>query len=252
MAVNLKGKKTSLDESALIYSKRDNRLSEKQKWKNMSPREKCSYFSAYYLPKLLIIVAVAALAGYILWTDFINKTNIYFRCAVINEGILDSSFEKLDDEFTASLGLDADKNSASFYCYYTKMDTASQIGANAAGDISEITSRIVANMLGGIIADENDGKQYREHGFFLDLKQFLTEDEYTALKPYLYFADTEDGGSAAYGVYLSESPVYQALHSGQSAVASIEKPIFSIVTNSDDESKAYAKKLLFYFFPDVI
>lgn len=250
MAINLNGKKTSLKEDASIYEKRPEHSSEKEKLKNMNGKQKRSYFATYYLPPILIVLAVIAVVGYIIWVDFINKSNIYFRCAVLNESMTDASLSEFSDSFTKSIGMDADKNEASFYVYYTRSDLASEIGANAASDMSEITSRIVASNLGGMIADEKDGFDYYTGGFFLKLNDFLSAEEYNKLKEYLYIPEDEKNKErAAYGVYLDKSPAYQALFQGQKS--RLERPIFSIITNSEQESKEYAKKLIYYYFSDV-
>lgn len=250
MAINLNGKKTSLKEDASIYKKRLEHSSEKEKLKNMNGKQKRSYFATYYLPPLFIALAVIAVIGYIIWTDFINKSNIYFRCAVLNESLTDASLTEFSDNFTKHIGMDADKNKTSFYVYYTRSDLASEIGANAARDKSEITSRIVASNLGGMIADEKDGFEYYDGGFFLKLNDFLSREEYEKLKEYLYIPESEKNQEhAAYGLYLDKSPVYRSLFKEQKA--RVERPIFSIITNSEKESKEYAKKLIYYYFPNV-
>ena len=65
MAVNLKGRKTSLSDEASIYAKRSENLSEKEKLEQMTGKEKWNYFAAYYLPKIAIIAVVILIAGYI-------------------------------------------------------------------------------------------------------------------------------------------------------------------------------------------
>ena len=130
MAVNLKGRKTSLSDEASIYAKRSENLSEKEKLEQMTRKEKWNYFAAYYLPKIAIIAVVILIAGYILWTDFIHKEKVYFRCAVLNENIPDNSLAEFGDRFTESLGKDTSKEGSSFYCYFT--DSAAAAGAGAA------------------------------------------------------------------------------------------------------------------------
>ena len=84
MALNTKGKKTSLTEEASIYQKRQDDLSDKERIKNMTGKQKRDFFKTYYLPKLLVILAVAGVVFYIVWVDFINKSHIYMRCAILN------------------------------------------------------------------------------------------------------------------------------------------------------------------------
>lgn len=119
MALNTKGKKTSLTEEASIYQKRQDDLSDKERIKNMTGKQKRDFFKTYYLPKLLVILAVAGVVFYIVWVDFINKSHIYMRCAILNESITDSTLTEFSDRFTDSMKMDYKKNRASFYMYYT-------------------------------------------------------------------------------------------------------------------------------------
>ena len=97
MALNTKGKKTSLTEEASIYQKRQDDLSDKERIKNMTGKQKRDFFKTYYLPKLLVILAVAGVVFYIVWVDFINKSHIYMRCAILNESITDSILTEFSD-----------------------------------------------------------------------------------------------------------------------------------------------------------
>lgn len=249
MAINLKGKKTSLQENAEIYKKRLDEESEKDKLKKMNGRQKLSYFATYYLPKLLVAAAAAALICFLLWSDVINKRTLVLRCAILNEAVLDSTLTEFADTFLSSIGEDPDKTAASFYVYYTHSDIAVEIGANAAEDLTEISSRIVAADLGCMIANEEDGKNYLDSGFFLDLGDFLTEQEYKALKPYLFHAQKgEKIPEGDYGIYLDKSPVYQSLI--KDIKTPVKSPFLSIISNSDESSKDYARKLIHYLFPD--
>ena len=156
MALNTKGKKTSLTEEASIYQKRQDDLSDKERIKNMTGKQKRDFFKTYYLPKLLVILAVAGVVFYIVWVDFINKSHIYMRCAILNESITDSTLTEFSDRFTDSMKMDYKKNRASFYMYYTRSDVAREMGADTGSDLSEISSRLVANSLDCMIASYED------------------------------------------------------------------------------------------------
>ena len=156
MALNTKGKKTSLTEEASIYQKRQDDLSDKERIKNMTGKQKRDFFKTYYLPKLLVILAVAGVVFYIVWVDFINKSHIYLRCAILNESITDSTLTEFSDRFTDSMKMDYKKNRASFYMYYTRSDVAREMGADTGSDLSEISSRLVANSLDCMIASYED------------------------------------------------------------------------------------------------
>lgn len=249
MSINLNGKKTSLKENAEIYKKRADKESDRDKLKKMDGRQKLSYFTAYYLPKLLIAIAVAAVAFYLLWSDVLHKRTMILRCAVLNEAITDSALTEFSDTFLTSIGEDPDKTNASFYIYYTHSDSAAETGVNAANDLTEISSRIVAADLGCMIANESDGKNYMDAGFFMKLDDFLTEKEYSTLKDHLYKVPAGEKNTAGiYGIYLDNSPVYKELR--KEIKKPVEKPIFSIISNAGKEDKEYARKLIHYLFPE--
>lgn len=248
MAINLNGKKTSLKEEAEIYKKRADEQPEREKLKHMNAKEKASYFAAYYLPKLLVLVAVVAVAGFLLWSDVLNKRDVVLRCAILNETFTDEALTEFSDQFMASIGEDPDKTTSSFYVYLTRSDIAAENGGNAAGDLSEVTSRIVAADLSCMIASEADGKNYLDNGFFLKMEDFLTEEEYESLKDSLFTAEKgEKITSGSYGIYLDKSPVYQSLP--RNTKKSSGRPVLSIITNADDQGKEYARKLIHYLFP---
>ena len=250
MAVNLKGRKTSLSDEASIYAKRSENLSEKEKLEQMTGKEKWNYFAAYYLPKIAIIAVVILIAGYILWTDFIHKEKVYFRCAVLNENIPDNSLAEFGDHFTESLGKDTSKEGSSFYCYFTDSAAAAGAGASAANDQTEIVSRLVTGMLDGMIASPEDAANYLDNNFYVDIKTFLTDEEYRLLKDSLYFTEIKDvPEERAWGISLKNSPVWQSLFADHPAL--IDNPVFFIVVNSEDEAQEYARKLIHYFFPDI-
>jgi hypothetical protein len=250
MAINLNGKKTSLQEEADIYKKREEKETELNKLKKMNGKEKRSYLAAYYLPKILIFLAVFAVIFYLIWSDVINKRDLALRCAVLNERVTDSALTEFGDSFLTSIGEDTDKTAASFYVYYTRSDIAAEAGGNAANDLTEITSRIAASDLGCMIASEEDGKNYLDNGFFLRLEDFLSQEDMSALSSSMYTVSNEaDITDGSYGIYLDNSPVWQALV--KDSQSTIEHPIFSIITNADDTTKEYARKLIHYFFPDL-
>ena len=232
MALNTKGKKTSLTEEASIYQKRQDDLSDKERIKNMTGKQKRDFFKTYYLPKLLVILAVAGVVFYIVWVDFINKSHIYMRCAILNESITDSTLTEFSDRFTDSLKMNYKKNRASFYMYYTRSDVAREMGADTGSDLSEISSRLVANSLDCMIASYEDVENiYLKNGFIMNLNDFLSEKEKKALKP-----------------YLEDCKKYRTLFTGRTPIT--EEPVLYVITNATDEGKNYVKQLIHYLYSD--
>ncbi len=247
MALNTKGKKTSLTEEASIYQKRQDDLSDKERMKNMTGKQKRDFFKTYYLPKLLIILAVAGVVFYIVWVDFINKSHIYMRCAILNESITDSTLTEFSDQFTDSMKMDYKKNRASFYMYYTRSDVAREMGADTGSDLSEISSRLVANSLDCMIASYEDVENiYLKNGFIMNLNDFLSEKEKKALKP--YFVTQKGGPDKVIGISLKDCKKYQALFTGRTPIT--KEPVLYVITNATDEGKNYVKQLIHYLYSD--
>lgn len=234
MALNTKGKKTSLTEEASIYQKRQDDLSDKERIKNMTGKQKRDFFRTYYLPKLLVILAVAGVVFYIVWVDFINKSHIYMRCAILNESITDSTLTEFSDRFTDSMKMDYKKNRASFYMYYTRSDVAREMGADTGSDLSEISSRLVANSLDCMIASYEDVENiYLKNGFIMNLNNFLSENEKKALKP--YFVTKKNEADKVIGISLKDCKKYRTLFTGRTPIT--EEPVLYVITNATNEGK---------------
>ena len=247
MALNTKGKKTSLTEEASIYQKRQDDLSDKERIKNMTGKQKRDFFRTYYLPKLLVILAVAGVVFYIVWVDFINKSHIYMRCAILNESITDSTLTEFSDRFTDSMKMDYKKNRASFYMYYTRSDVAREMGADTGSDLSEISSRLVANSLDCMIASYEDVENiYLKNGFIMNLNNFLSENEKKALKP--YFVTKKNEADKVIGISLKDCKKYRTLFTGRTPIT--EEPVLYVITNATNEGKNYVKQLIHYLYAD--
>ena len=247
MALNTKGKKTSLTEKASIYQKRQDDLSDKERMKNMTGKQKRDFFKTYYLPKLLVILAVAGVVFYIVWVDFINKSHIYMRCAILNESITDSTLTEFSDRFTDSMKMDYKKNRASFYMYYTRSDVAREMGADTGSDLSEISSRLVANSLDCMIASYEDVENiHLKNGFIMNLNDFLSKKEKEALKP--YFVTQKDETDKVIGISLKDCKKYQTLFTGRTPIT--KEPVLYVITNATDEGKNYVKQLIHYLYSD--
>lgn len=165
MAIDVKNKKTSLDEEAAIYEKRDETESGKSRWKKMNRSQKITQFKTYYLRPLIVVVLILCVVGFFIYKDVITKKDIAFRCAIVNEVATEIPVNAFSDEFTKYMKLDPDKNLSSFHLYYTDTQLAQKVGASTAGDLSQISSLIYASLLDGMIAGEKDFTTYHDNGF---------------------------------------------------------------------------------------
>ena len=249
MALDMKNKKTSLEEDALIYEQRhEDNLSEKEKLSKMSSKEKRSYFSEYYSKPLLIAVVVLIVVGYLVWHDFIAKKTIIYRTAIMNETVTSENLGKFNENFTKYCKLDIRRNEAAFNTYYTN-ELATFVGATAMSDLQSVASQIYAATLDGMVADEKTFGTYLDNQFFTSMEDFLTPEEYQKLQQYLYVPDRKDNiHKKAYGIYLNQSPTYQTMVNDGSV--NVKKPIFGLLFNSKEQERA--RDLLYYLFPNIL
>ncbi len=246
MAIDTKNKKTSLENDASIYEKRDENKSEKARWAEMSKAEKITHFKTYYLRWVVIGFVVLLIGSYIFYTDVIMKKDMVSRCAIVNEFASEPAVEAMSDGFTRYLGLDPDKNITSFRLYFTNSEMANQVGASASNDLTQISSLIYASSLDFMIAGEEDFKTYMDNGFFTPIDQILTKEEMEKLKDKLFIPE-ESTQKVAVGIYLDNVPKYKELF--KDGGGAVEKPILGIIFNS--EKKDIGKEYIKYLFPEV-
>lgn len=248
MAQNVKYKKSSLDEDASIYAKRDERESEKSRWRKMDRRQKWIHFKTYYLRLVLIGCLVLAVAGFFFYHDVIKKSDVVYQCALVNEIATDIPISMFADGFMQSMDMDPERYHASFYMYYTNTELAQEVGAAVSSDLTRLSSMIFAANLDTMIAGQEDFDGYMENGCFTDLTSYLTEAEMAQLQDRLYIPDVPDNPEGhPYGIFIEENDVYQQIFEGGGGI--VEKPILGIIFNS--ENKEMTRELLRYLFPSL-
>ena len=143
--------------------------------------------------------------------------------------------------------MDYKKTRASFYMYYTRSDVAREMGADTGSDLSEISSRLVANSLDCMIASYEDVENiYLKNGFIMNLNDFLSKKEKEALKP--YFVTQKDETDKVIGISLKDCKKYQTLFTGRTPIT--KEPVLYVITNATDEGKNYVKQLIHYLYSD--
>lgn len=248
MALNKEFEKSALDESASIYAKRDESETERSRWSKMDRKQRWVHFKTYYLRLVIIGCFVLAVAGFFVYKDVIKRTEVIYRCAILNEIATDLPITSFADSFTQSLDLDPDRNMASFHLYYTNTELANRVGATVSSDLTNVSSMIYAGTLDSVIAGQEDFDGYREKGLFWDLTEWLSEEQREKLADKLYIPETEDNEQRhPYGIYLDQSAVYQQIFEGGGGI--VEQPVLGFIVNS--KTKEMSMALLDYLFPEL-
>ncbi len=221
-------KQTKLSEDAAIYQQRQE-LSEKDKLKDMSFRNKISYLWEYYKFHALITLLVIGFAIYFIYHLVTPKVETELYAAIINNTISDEIWEQYQTEVSDYLKLDPKTQDVimnpAFYLngsseYAMNMQTA-LVTYVAAGDVDVM------------IAPESQFQQFTYKGFNDKLYDNLPTDLYSELTDYLYVTSTdEDPEESAYGIYLTDTDLFSK------NAENTDPYILGIITNSNHKNNA--------------
>lgn len=231
-------KETKLDENAEIYKKRETTVTEKQKLKDMTTKEKFQYFNDYYRNKTIIAGIAIVTTVSILYTVLTPKPETVLYAAIVNDSLEEEAVEQLTSEFATFVDIDLkSKEIVIDSSYYISEDSANISMASE----QKLTTYLYAKDVDVIITDEAQFAKYADQGYFDNLSDHLPTDLYSDLSDSFYLANEVEGNSInAYGIYLDKSKVYQETGS------IIEKPVIGIVANS--KNKEYGVEFIRYLF----
>ncbi len=197
-------KETRLEEDAVIYQPRQ-KLTEKQKLKDMNFQDKIGYLWDYYRIHAIVIIGAIALISYIIYEIITPNIETQFYAAIINNSISDEVWEQYDAKFSEYLDLDPKTEDIQFnYNFYLNSNSEYTMSMQQA-----LTTYIAAGEVDVIIAPESTFKEYAYHGFFEDISDQLPTDLYTSLADYVFISNTEElPEKNVYGIYLTDSKLF--------------------------------------------
>lgn len=205
--MNIKNKKTALDDSASLYEQNRD-YSSKDNLKNLTGKQKWRYFLDYYWKQLLVIILIAAFVLNLLNTMIFNRSECLLSLITTNECNIERS-EELSETLQDYLSLE-NKND---YVSVEYFDTE-----NAQMNMA-YTARIAANSADIIVCSYEDFVQTAQQGVFVNLKETLPEETYNQLLDNLLeeqIIETDIDGNeisrgelAPYGIDISNSAVYK-------------------------------------------
>ena len=239
--MNLKNKKTTLSDDAALYSHRED-VSEKEKWENMTTKERLRYFVDYYLGKIVITIIVLAVVGSIAYTMLRPRPEIMLSVAVVEDGINQPLYDELKIKLEEAMGLNTEKQETVFDTgyYFSNGDYQSwqKFGRyNMVGDLD------VTIMPMSVFEECAPG------GFFSSVAGHLPTDLYMALSEHMVESKLkdEDGNlvpesEIVLGICVDSSPVFEGQQRNESLVLAI---------NAAPKNEENIEKFLrFLFFPD--
>ena len=239
--MNVKNKKTVLNDEAAIYTHSEN-VSEKEKWQNMSKKKRWVYFKDYYLGKIVAILIVAAVIGSIAKAMLTPKPDIVLSVAVINDVRYQQIYDELQKQFDELLQLDAETQETLF-------DTGYGIGN---GDYQSWQKFTMYNAVGDLdvtIMPLSVFEECAPGGFFSPLADYLPTDLYMALSEYMLETKIRDDDNnlipdseTVFGISVDSSRVFEGQQREESLVLAI---------NAAPENVENIEKFIrFLFFDD--
>ena len=195
-------KKTTLDDSAAIYQRREEK-SDRAKWKELKGfKAKWEHFKAYYLLKTFIWACVIAFCGYAVYEMFAPEKERMLYTAILDAVIMDEEKEQWQEEFGSYISLDEETQELLF-------DNSIMVSNDKDGSAGQkLTAHAFAGEIDILIARESVIKQYVGH-YLLPLSEQLPADLYEIFsEDYFYAAPQEEDGSYGkeepYGIYITD------------------------------------------------
>lgn len=158
---------------------------EREALKHGTPQQKFSYFMDYY--KWHVIIGVAAVI-FVVTTIYqiATQKDTAFYAALVNGLDLENA-ESYGQSFAEFAGIDTESYSVQF-------DTTLRIQLNSYDESSVASSQKMAALIASkdidvLVSDIDIINQYAYNDTFLDLRDFLTEEQFAAYEPYFYYMD---------------------------------------------------------------
>ncbi|CRZ33263.1 hypothetical protein DFR55_1561 [Herbinix hemicellulosilytica] len=233
-------KKTRLGDDAAIYQQKNTQMSEKEKLKNMSWKDRFDYIWEYYKYHGLAIVLAIILIIYTVITILKPKTETILYAAIVNNPIPIDVWPEYKDKLTDYLELDPETEDIFLnYNFYFNTTSDYEVGMRQV-----LSYHLAASEIDLIIAPLSEFSQYVKFGFFDPLSDQLPTDLYSLLTDKFYLSSTEDNPRvSAYGIYLTDTKLFR-----EYSITTEEPYLIGIVVNS--KYKKNAIEFIRYIFSE--
>lgn len=221
-------KQTRLNDDAFIYQPRQ-QLTEKEKLKNMSSKEKLVYLWEYYRIHVAVTIGIIALLSYIIYSIITPNIVTRFYAAFIDCSVDAEVLEKYRNDFSEYLELNPNTETVNFNTsFYLSSDSEYAMTMKQA-----LVTYVSAQEIDVIIAPESQFSDYAYYGYFDKVSDQLPTDIYSNLTDYLYMSKTEENPvQYSYGIYLTETELFKPYQDAS------DPYVLGIVANSKHKENA--------------
>lgn len=200
--MDLSEKKTTLDDSASIYQKREEKT-DKEKWKELKGfKAKWEHFKAYYLLKTFIWACVLGFVGYMIYEMVAPEKEQLVYVAILDTVLMNDVTEELKAGYEEYMGMDEKEQTTIFD------NTMNVSNTQDAASAQMFTVRAYVGDIDVLIATESVMEQYV--GYYLsNLSDRLPEDLYEAVQDRIFYVETagQEGNpefTYPYGIYITD------------------------------------------------
>ena len=204
--MDIRQKKTALDDDSILYQKRDDSTGKKD-LSALSGRQKLQYFKDYYLKYCILAIVLLVIGVNLIYTIFFRHQETVLSIAVLNDTALTDT-EGLTDYLQDYFQADGDHQLITVSNYY--LDDANQQMA--------YTTKLVTGDIDIVICDKETFDSASASGFFLDLSDQLSPSASGAFSSHFITGHTEErddndqvistGPDLPYGVDIADTPLY--------------------------------------------
>lgn len=204
--MNIEHKKTTLDDDAILYQKRDDSFARKD-LSGFSRAEKLTYFKDYYLKKLLIGAVFLIAAIYFIYSLTFARKESVFSAVFLNQSYI-SDLDGINAALTDYL-IDDSKN---------QYVGASNFDLDQYQEQMAYITQMSTGTIDLVVCPKDYFKDGSAQGLFMDLEEFLPSDLYETLKERMLTASeavTDEAGEVTsyldpkeYGISLSGTTRY--------------------------------------------
>lgn len=213
-------------------------MTELEKLKRMSFRDKVWYIWEYYKFHILGVIGVL-LVLYVVGTSMYRSTfDTVFSCVYINNhSEQELNTDIVTKDFREHLGLNDKQliSTESMYISYGQAATEFSVASMA-----KISALVAAKELDIMICDQENFEHYASLDGFCDLEATLPEDVLALVEDRIVYADTESGASVPCGIDLTGTAFAEQSH------IAMDPAVLGVVGNSTHID--YVSEFLRYIF----
>jgi len=219
--MDLNAKKTKLSDDAALYGSREEKT-EKQKWSEMTGKQRFIYFWDYYLLKLIAITAGVAIVISIFYTALKPKPKAVLQIASVGFVMTDEMVQTAVDDMTQILELDIKKQIVQLTADYP-------LASQDRKTIDRLSIFYMVGELDCVILPMSELELYSSYGWFMSPEN-LSEDEefYELIKDRLIElpvydenGDLVEGQTRIAGILLTGSKLFEQSLSSQTITLAI-------------------------------